>query len=125
MQTMSKIGVEGDPDWGDGKGRGIIGALNYLASQHVNSIYFLTMNVGGDGKDVWPWIGPIDPKGSPNNDNLHFDIAQAAAMGNRFQPCPEAGNLSCISCSMRPKRPISAKWMTASLGRNENSITAK
>ena len=26
----------GDPDWGAGKGRGIIGALNYLASKHVN-----------------------------------------------------------------------------------------
>ncbi|MDQ3329549.1 MAG: DUF5060 domain-containing protein, partial [Planctomycetota bacterium] len=32
------------------------GALNYLASQGVNSIYFLPMNVSGDGKDVWPWI---------------------------------------------------------------------
>jgi PelA/Pel-15E family pectate lyase len=67
---------QGDPDWGDGKGRGIIGALNYLASQHVNSIYLLTMNLGGDGKDVWPWIGPVDPKGSPGNDNLHFDIGK-------------------------------------------------
>ncbi len=66
----------GDPDWGEGKGRGIIGALNYLASEHVNSIYFLTMNVGGDGKDVWPWSGPIDPKGSASNDNLHFDTGK-------------------------------------------------
>ncbi|MGH7199712.1 MAG: DUF5060 domain-containing protein, partial [Planctomycetaceae bacterium] len=46
---------EGDPTWRDGKGKGIIGALNYLASQDMNSVYFLTMNVGGDGKDVWPW----------------------------------------------------------------------
>ena len=67
---------EGDPDWGSGRGRGIIGALNYLAHQHVNSIYFLTMNVGGDGKDVWPWVGPIDPKGSPDDDNLHFDVGK-------------------------------------------------
>ncbi len=66
----------GDPDWGDGRGRGIIGALNYLASRQVNSIYFLTMNIGGDGKDVWPWIGPINPKGSPDNDNTHFDLAK-------------------------------------------------
>lgn len=65
-----------DPDWGDGRGHAIIGALNYLADQHVNSIYFLTMNVGGDGKDVWPWLGPIDPKGSERNDNLHFDLAK-------------------------------------------------
>ncbi len=66
----------GDPDWGRGKGRGIIGALNYLSSRHVNSLYMLLMNVGGDGKDVWPWAGPIDPNGNPSNDNLHFDLAK-------------------------------------------------
>lgn len=65
---------EGDPDWGDGQGRGITGALNYLADQHVNSIYFLTMNIGGDGKNVWPWLGTINPKGDPSNDNLHYDV---------------------------------------------------
>lgn len=46
----------GDPTWRDRKGKGIIGALNYLASKGMNSVYFLTMNVEGDGKDVWPWI---------------------------------------------------------------------
>lgn len=66
----------GDPDWNDGAGRGIIGALNYLAAQHVNSIYFLTMNVGGDGKDVWPWAGAINGKGNPENENLHYDIGK-------------------------------------------------
>jgi hypothetical protein len=45
----------GDPGWQDGKGKGIIGALNYLASEGMNSVYFLTMNVTGDGDDVWPW----------------------------------------------------------------------
>jgi len=45
----------GDPTWRDGKGRNIIGALNYLASKGMNSVYMLTMNVTGDGKDVWPW----------------------------------------------------------------------
>ena len=48
----------GDPTWRGGKGKGILGALNYLASKGMNSVYFLTMNVGGDGKDVWPWIDP-------------------------------------------------------------------
>jgi hypothetical protein len=46
----------GDPTWQDGKGKNIMGALNYLASKKMNSVYFLTMNVKGDGKDVWPWI---------------------------------------------------------------------
>ena len=49
---------EGDPSWKGGKGKSIIGAVNYLASKGINSIYFLAMNIGGDGKDVWPYINP-------------------------------------------------------------------
>jgi hypothetical protein len=64
---------EGDPDWDNGKGKGFIGALNYLASQHVNLIYFLPMNIGGDGMNVWPFIGRINPAGDEANDNLHYD----------------------------------------------------
>ncbi len=46
----------GDPTWKDGKGKGIIGALNYLASEGMNSVYFLTYNIdGGDGRDTWMW----------------------------------------------------------------------
>lgn len=67
---------QGDPTWDNGKGKGIIGALNYLSEHHVNSIYVLLMNIGGDGKDVYPFSGNIDPKGDPGNDNLHFDLAK-------------------------------------------------
>ena len=49
---------EGDPTWKSGKGKGLVGGINYLASQGVNSIYFLTMNIEGDGKDVWPFLTP-------------------------------------------------------------------
>ncbi|MHC4677420.1 MAG: putative collagen-binding domain-containing protein, partial [Planctomycetota bacterium] len=46
----------GDPTWKNGKGKGIIGALNYLASEGANSVYFLTYNLdGGDGRDTWMW----------------------------------------------------------------------
>jgi len=49
----------GDPTWKNGKGKGIIGALNYLASKGMNSVYFIPYNIdGGDGKDVWPWTEP-------------------------------------------------------------------
>jgi hypothetical protein len=34
--------------------------MNYLAGRGVNSVYLMTMNVGGDGKDVWPWISPSE-----------------------------------------------------------------
>ncbi len=66
----------GDPDWGNGNGKRIIGALNYLSSRHVNSIYILTMNIGGDGQDVHPWIGSPEPGGSSDNDNLHYDVSK-------------------------------------------------
>ncbi len=47
----------GDPSWKGGKGKGLIGALNYLAGKGMNAVYFLTMNIEGDGKDVWPYTG--------------------------------------------------------------------
>jgi hypothetical protein len=47
---------DGDPTWQNDKGKGIIGALNYLAGKGMNSVYFLTYNLdGGDGRDVWMW----------------------------------------------------------------------
>ncbi len=46
----------GDPTWQNGKGKGIIGALNYLASEEITGMYFLTMNIDGDGDDTWPYI---------------------------------------------------------------------
>lgn len=49
----------GDPLWKGGKGKGIIGALNYLALKGMNSVYFLTYNLdGGDGRDTWMWTSP-------------------------------------------------------------------
>ncbi|QXD22520.1 DUF5060 domain-containing protein [Opitutia bacterium ISCC 51] len=45
-----------DPTWKNGKGKGIIGVINYLSSLGVNALYFLPMNSYGDGKQAWPWI---------------------------------------------------------------------
>ena len=59
---------EGDPIWQDGKGKGMIGALNYLQSAGVNSIYMLTMNIIGDGKDVWPY--------TDYNERYRFDCSK-------------------------------------------------
>lgn len=59
----------GDPTWSGGKGRGIIGAINYLSSKGGNSIYFLTYNVdGGDGSDTWPWTS--------SNERKRFDVSK-------------------------------------------------
>ncbi len=45
----------GDPTWQEGKGKGIIGSINYLSEKGMNSLYMLTMNIKGDGRDVWPY----------------------------------------------------------------------
>ena len=82
---------KGDPDWNDGAGKGIIGALNYLASQYVNSIYFLTMNIGGDGKNVWPFSGTVNEKGDVDNDNLHFDICKLNQWNEVFRHAQNKG----------------------------------
>ena len=47
---------DGDPTWMGGKGRGIIGAVNYLAEVGVNGVYALTNNIGGDARDVWMYV---------------------------------------------------------------------
>ncbi|QDU93750.1 DUF5060 domain-containing protein [Lignipirellula cremea] len=47
---------EGDPTWGDGKGKGLIGAINYLASEGMNAFSFLTLNINGDDKNVFPYL---------------------------------------------------------------------
>ena len=57
----------GDPTWRDGKGKGLIGALNYLAGKGVNAFSFLTYNVSGDGDNVWPFI--------EQHDKLHYDCS--------------------------------------------------
>ena len=58
----------GDPSWQDGKGKGLIGALNYLSSTGANAFSFLPYNAGGDGDNVWPFTSRDDP--------LHYDCSK-------------------------------------------------
>jgi hypothetical protein len=67
-QPHVKDWKEGDPSWREGKGKGLIGALNYLSSKGVNAISFLTYNAGGDGDNVWPFIS--------RDDKFHYDCSK-------------------------------------------------
>ena len=58
----------GDPTWQGDKGKGIIGAVNYLASEGINSVYFITMNINGDTEDVWMYANP--------SDRLRYDVSK-------------------------------------------------
>jgi len=57
-----------DPHWRKNKGKGIIGAVNYLVSKGINSIYMITLNIQADGKDVWPY--------SDHNERYRFDCSK-------------------------------------------------
>ena len=52
--------------------KGIIGALNYLSEKHVNSIYFLPMNLGGDGQEVYPFVAADKTSFT----KTHYDISK-------------------------------------------------
>ncbi|MEM0992412.1 MAG: DUF5060 domain-containing protein, partial [Bacteroidota bacterium] len=47
---------EGDPTWQDGKGKALVGGLNYLASKGLNAFSFLTLNIAGDDRNVFPYV---------------------------------------------------------------------
>ncbi|MDX2268162.1 MAG: DUF5060 domain-containing protein [Bryobacter sp.] len=79
----------GNPLWQSGKGKGLIGALNYLAAKGLNSISFLTYNAGGDGDNVWPHLSP-DEKLRMDTSKLDqwqivFDHAQALGLYLHFK----------------------------------------
>lgn len=58
----------GDPTWKGGKGKALIGLVNYLSSKDVNAIYFLGMNVRGDGCDTYPWTS--------YEERVRFDVSK-------------------------------------------------
>jgi len=60
----------GDPTWQGGKGKGMIGAVNYLAGEGMNVISFLTLNIGGDDRNAFPYVD--------YDDFLHMDVSRLA-----------------------------------------------
>jgi len=60
--------TKGDPAWKDGRGKGLLGVVNYLSSKGANSLSFLTYNAGGDGDNVWPFVS--------RDDKFHYDVSK-------------------------------------------------
>ncbi|RMF41880.1 MAG: DUF5060 domain-containing protein, partial [Planctomycetota bacterium] len=67
---------EGDPTWRGGKGKGLIGALNYLRYKGCNVFSFLPYNAGGDGDNVWPFV--------ERDDKFHYDCSKLDQWGIVF-----------------------------------------
>lgn len=66
----------GDPVWQETKGKGLIGAVNYLSGKGCNAFSFLTYNAGGDGDNVWPFV--------QRDDKLHYDCSKLDQWGIVF-----------------------------------------
>ncbi|MCP5527163.1 MAG: DUF5060 domain-containing protein [Verrucomicrobiales bacterium] len=73
----------GDPTWRGERGKGLIGALNYLAGKGVNSVSFLPYNAGGDGDNVWPFVS--------RNDKRHWDCSKLDQWGIVFDHATARG----------------------------------
>lgn len=67
----------GDPTWKGDKGKGLIGAVNYLSGKGCNAFSFLTYNAGGDGDNVWPFIH--------RDDKLHYDCSKLDQWATVFE----------------------------------------
>jgi Domain of unknown function (DUF5060) len=75
----------GDPTWQGGKGTGIIGAVNYLSNEGLNSFSFLTMNINGDDKNVFPYISDAA------TDRLRMDVSKLAQWEILFEHADKMG----------------------------------
>ena len=73
----------GDPTWKGDKGKGLIGAINYLSGKGCNAFSFLTYNAGGDGDNVWPFIH--------RDDKLHYDCSKLDQWGIVFDHATTKG----------------------------------
>ena len=73
----------GDPTWKNSKGKGLVGALNYLAAKGVNAFSFLTYNAAGDGDNVWPFI--------ERDAKLHYDCSKLDQWGVVFDHATKLG----------------------------------
>ncbi len=77
------VGTAEDTILSSVRSRGIIGALNYLAAEGVNGIYVLTNNIGGDARDVWPYV---------SHDTLdRFDVSKLAQWERVFAHAEHLG----------------------------------
>lgn len=75
--------LPGDPTWQSEKGKNLIGVMNYLADRGMNSAYFLTLNIEGDGKDVWPYTSPTNFE--------RFDVSKLAQWNVVFSHMQKKG----------------------------------
>ncbi|QDV07528.1 hypothetical protein Poly30_30540 [Planctomycetes bacterium Poly30] len=94
-----------DPFGGEEDGKGVIGALNYLGEQGVNSLFMMVMNLGGDGKDVYPFLGPR----RRSFEKLHYDTSRLRQWNTIFEHAQRCG--ISLSLVMNETEPENEAWL--------------
>jgi hypothetical protein len=82
-----------DPSWRNGNGTGMIGAINYLSNQGMNAFSFLTMNINGDDRNVYPYIS--------DQNVLRMDVSKLAQWEIVFEHADKMGMLMHFKTSER------------------------
>ena len=101
----------GDPTWKDGKGKGFIGALNYLAAQRRQHVLVPPYNAGGDGDNVWPFV--------ERDDQSALRLLEARSVGDRVRSRHSARSLPALQASGdRERRQSSSATACASCRRH-------
>ncbi|MCD6288081.1 MAG: DUF5060 domain-containing protein, partial [Candidatus Hydrogenedentes bacterium] len=72
-----------DPTWQGGKGKGMIGAVNYLASKGMNAFSFLTLNIEGDDRNVFPY--------TTYDERVRMDVSKLAQWELVFEHADKMG----------------------------------
>jgi CubicO group peptidase (beta-lactamase class C family) len=67
-------------------------AVDYLASRGINALYVMTHNVGGDHRDVWPWLGNSEEKAKASaTRDVRFDIPRLERWRTVFEHMQRRG----------------------------------
>ena len=74
-----------DPTWANGKGKGVIGAINYLSEKGMKSFSFIPMTIEGDSKSVFPYIS------DGAADRLRMDCSKLAQWEAVFEHADRKG----------------------------------
>ncbi|MEN1677972.1 MAG: DUF5060 domain-containing protein [Planctomycetota bacterium] len=73
----------GDPTWAGGKGKGLIGAINYLAGEGLNAFSFIPLNIAGDDKNVFPYL--------TYDERMRLDVSRLAQWEVVFEHADQLG----------------------------------
>jgi hypothetical protein len=85
--------------------QGLIGAINYLGEKGVSSVYFLPMNVGGDGLEPYPFVGAENTTFNKS----HYDISKLYQWNIVLNHAQEKG--VALNIVLSETEPANGQWL--------------